>query len=653
MKKRSLINDVRNVAVLVFVMFIVSVQGGNVPNSIWDGNETKTRPLFATVQEGAKSILLNFVVPDRYKIYRKLFEELEWGDPVFETIDDALFWEDDNIKEGVLYEYMIVGKDDKPTLNREKPGGYLIYRGYVSAGVNVDNTGRKGKVILLVETFISESLKDELKLFKMDLIGDGWSPFVLSVESNEDHIALKSKIQNIYNSDPDNFKHVILLGSIPVAYSGSRAKSPDGHSYGRPFPADCFYADLDGLWTDATSPLWGTPCPNSPNDGKFDQDTIPSSVEMGFGRIDLRDLETVFPGKTKKELYQKYFEKEHQYRHSIGSFKVGVKSTLRGGHKHVNENSKIGLVPIAGVNNFSVISGKEIKNKKADKIIAGKKGDKYIKLDSDIKYSNSNGPFLFYVKGGGVPSATYIAKNGFGALGLYGYQSHWGIWDKKDNPMRTLLAADGYGLICFWMIRASFPLHLFGSGRSAGDMMKRAINNNPITGVGHQLYLRNYMKHDFSPNWKGVQRVIAESEDVMNRKNYNDFSSKLSFGKKCKFKFNEDEKGWKGTDGHTIISLMGNPTLRLFPVIPPSDFKISSDGDFSWTPSSDEGVVGYKIYRATSEMGDYELVSNLIESNRYKTSEKGFYMLRAIKLQTTGSGTFWNPSQGVFAGFKE
>ncbi len=636
--------------IAIFAMCAISVDAIAGKKKKKQNSQDKTRPCFVEVLSEISSINLKFVVADKYKIYRKFYDELKWGEPIYETTDAVDSWQDKNVKEGVLYEYMIVGKDDKPTINKEKPGGYIIHRGYVSAGINVDNTNHKGKVILLVEKFISDSLKDELKLFKMDLIGDGWTPVVLSVESNENHIELRKKIKNIYDTDSKNFKHIILLGSIPIAYSGSRAQTPDGHSYGRPLPVDSFYADIDGEWTDVSAPLLPNPNENLPNDGKFDQDTIPSSVEMGFGRIDLRDLKTVFPNKTKKELYQKYFKKEHQYRHAFDSFKVGRKSILRSGHSHVNENSRLGLLPIVGINNYSEISGKDIKNKLADKIIAGKKDDKYIKNDPDIKYSNSKGPFLFYVKGGGVPSATYIAKNGFGALGLYGYQSHWGIWDKNDNPMRTLLAADGYGLLCFWMIRASFPLHLLGSGKSAGDMMKRGINNNPITDVGHQLYLRNYVKQDFAPNLKGVQKAvkaIKEVEDINSKKIHSKFCKKLY----AKNYYKDDEMGWKGTDGHTIISLMGNPTLRLFPVIPPSNFKISKDGIFSWTPSTDKSIIGYKIYKSTTEMGEYKLVSKLIEGKSYKTSEKGFYMLRAIKLDKTASGTFLNPSQGVFAKF--
>lgn len=140
--------------IAIFAICAISVDAIAGKKKKKQNSQDKTRPCFVEVLSEISSINLKFVVADKYKIYRKFYDELKWGEPIYETTDAVDSWQDKNVKEGVLYEYMIVGKDDKPTINKEKPGGYIIHRGYVSAGINVDNTNHKGKVILLVEKFI-------------------------------------------------------------------------------------------------------------------------------------------------------------------------------------------------------------------------------------------------------------------------------------------------------------------------------------------------------------------------------------------------------------------------------------------------------------------------------------------------------------------
>ncbi len=608
-----------------------------------------TRPVHVEVSDNPIFINLKFKIADKYKIYRKLFNQMAWGSPIYETDGYVTSWKDTTVSVGVLYEYMITGEKDNPNYSKTRPGNYLVYRGYVSAGINVDNTLYKGKVIVVIESGLKESLKKELHTFKMDLTGDGWEPVCLYVDKNENNIKLREKIQATYKTDPTSFKHIVLFGHIPIAYSGSRQRSPDGHGFGKPFPADCFYADIDGTWTDINDSLHYLKR-NMANDGKFDQDTIPSAVEMGYGRIDMFDLKKVFPDKSELDLYKKYLEKEHKYRHADTSFRVGEKSVLRrSGHTGVNDNSRIGFTAIEAQSNIKEISIAEVRGGK-DK--PGKKGDEYKFFDADVKYCNENGPYLFYAKGSGVPSSTYIAKNGFNAFGLFGWQSFWGVWDSSNNPMRTLIASDGYGLICFWMLRASYPLHIMGSGKTIGDMIKRSINNNPIHSVGHHLYIRNFEPSDYDPSLEKVKKIINALPDKKLRQK--SLSVKRENWAKEMKEGKESDLRWKGSDGHVIISLIGNPTLRLFPVIPPTNLKLykkHESVELSWDRSKDESIIGYKIYRSSNEMGEYKLISDLIKCGDYIDKEKSedrYYMLRAIKLQRTGSGTFFNPSQGIF-----
>src|SRR4029079_4804782 len=110
-----------------------------------------------------------------------------------------------------------------------------------------------------------------------------------------------------------------------VAYSGNIM--PDGHTnHMGAWPADVYYADLDGTWTDTTvasSEAELRRNRNVPGDGKFDQDEPPSSIELLTGRVDLSNL-TCFqnktPSRSELDLARQYLDKDHRFR--LGTFPV-------------------------------------------------------------------------------------------------------------------------------------------------------------------------------------------------------------------------------------------------------------------------------------------------------------------------------------------
>jgi hypothetical protein len=573
------------------------------------------------------------VYKDKYTIHRKRYDDMCWGEPIATLESAASFWIDKHVKTGTLYEYMIVGEDDAPTFKRgqdnENNDLHRIRRGYIAAGIKVDNTKPRGKVILVVEESIHKPLEKEMSLFKEDLRGDGWEIKTVFASKNDTYTSVKDKIKKVYYESPEEFKNLILLGRIPVVLSGTK-QSPDNHTYGHPFAADCFYADMDGKWTDEKTDNPFT-IKNRPGDGHFDQDVIPSPVEMGFGRIDVSNLSKVFPDKTETELFKIYFDKEHRYRHVDLTFVIPRKSILRSGHLIPTAQSYSSFVALSGVEHVKII-------KNTKKIVPGKEFEKYDKVDKDVVISLKNAPSLFYLKGGGVPSATVIANEGFGAVGLTGWQSHWGKWDRPDNPMRTLLAAKGYGLMSYWNIPTSFPLHIMGAGKTAGDFIKRSINNSSRDGFSF-LYPHDFAKKS-SYSWT--------PEKIKELKVTDDKSFAEIRNKHAKQKENTGVT-LKELDGHIMIALIGNPTLRFFPVAPPSNLTISK-GKLSWTRSTDTNIVAYRIYKASNESGSYKPVGEVKDETTFHDNEnEEFYMVKAIKLDKTASGTFYNSSQGVFA----
>jgi len=105
------------------------------------------------------------------------------------------------------------------------------------------------------------------------------------------------------------------------------------------------------------------------------------------------------------------------------------------------------------------------------------------------------------------------------------------------------------------------------------------------------------------------------------------------------------------------IELMGDLTLRLDQVAPPSNLSATVNGSnvaLNWSASTDS-VIGYHVYRATSSAGPFtRLTSSLINAAAFTDlsvpAGSYTYMVRAVALQTNPSGSYHNPSQGVFAG---
>ena len=103
------------------------------------------------------------------------------------------------------------------------------------------------------------------------------------------------------------------------------------------------------------------------------------------------------------------------------------------------------------------------------------------------------------------------------------------------------------------------------------------------------------------------------------------------------------------------VALMGDPTLRLDPVAPPAALSATPSGGnvlLNWSASPD-AIVGYHVYRAGNAGGPYSrLTATPRAGTSFTDTNASFgthsYMVRAVKLQTNPSGSYFNPSQGIF-----
>jgi hypothetical protein len=542
----------------------------------------------ATVQANPPRIALSWPAdPDAtgYTLYRKAREAAAWGAGTT-LATNATGYVDSNILVGQTYEYRI----SKSALE-----GSTSYSGagYIYAGVEAPLIDFRGQVLLLVDRSQTNALAAELARLQLDLAGDGWTVRRYDVprqaiaagdtstnnwdaRSNE-LAAVRNLILTNYNADPSGVKAVFLFGHVPVPYSGSIA--PDGHGdHVGAWGADGFYGDVNGAWTDST--LTSTNAGraenrNLPGDGKFDQSSIPSDLELEVGRVDLWNLPAFARSET--ELLRQYLNKDHQFRFKRLNF---PRRGLVDDHFGTFSGEAFAL---NGYRSFAPMFG-------AGNVLARPWFTELATNGYLCGYACGGGS---YTSEGGVGTTASFALTNTQVIFTMHFGSYFGDFDSPNNFMRAQLANEAGGLSCAWAGRPHWVFHHMALGETLGFSARVSQNNS-------SLYAANF-------STRGIH-----------------------------------------------LALLGDPTLRLHVVAPPSALIVAThpggDRELSWLPSPD-GVLGYHIYSAPSAAGPFtRLTDSLVPGTSYAdtAATNDLYMVRAVKLETSGSGTYYNSSQGIF-----
>jgi len=327
---------------------------------------------------------------------------------------------------------------------------------------------------------------------------------------------------------------------------------------------------------------------------------LPSDVELMVGRVDFFNM----PGSTASgpwpselDLLRNYLNKDYAWRHKL--FTVPRRALM--GNRVGDEG---GIASAAtGYRNFTPLAGPGA-IEEANVEDHAPPNERWIALLTGGQYL-----WAYGCGGGGASSMSQLGTHGLyndvwtsdvveqDAQAVFSmlYGSHLGEWDTTDNIMRAMLGTS-IGLTACMGGKPHWYLHHVALGDPIGYSARLTMNNNTL------------YKAQINPFRRGVH-----------------------------------------------ISLLGDPTLRLDPVAPASNLSATRSGPnvaLNWSTSG-ESVAGYHVYRATTPAGPYTRLtprllttSTFIDRNR---TAAGTYMVRAIKLQLTPSGSYWNPSQGIFA----
>jgi hypothetical protein len=219
--------------------------------------------------------------------------------------------------------------------------------------------------------------------------------------------------------------------------------------------------------------------------------------------------------------------------------------------------------------------------------------------------NNESYMWSYVVSGGSVYGCDYIGTSDDWAINepkvvFTSFLGSWfGQWEKESDFLRAPLGASGYTLVSIFSGQPQWILHPMGMGETIGYAAMLTQNNNTNNGI---------------------------------------YPPQLNAGA-----------------GQIHIDLMGDPSLRMHIVKPPGAVSATvgeSGVALNWSPSLDSAL-GYYVYRSMTAEGPFTRISgdNAVTATSFADSSGNggsYYMVRALKLEQTPTGSFYNLSQGVF-----
>lgn len=435
--------------ILIF-SFADSIYGQNT-------NDLKQSVLItATVQDNPPSITLNWVEDTQnsgYTIYRKSKGGTSWGSPVGTAMNTATTWTDNNVVKGIGYEYRI-------EKNLAGYGGGAS-NGYIFSGIDLFPVHERGLCVLVIDSTFKTSLSVEIDRYIRDISEEGWKSKIVYVDRNDPVTKVKDALKTAVQGDNSFFRSAVLIGRVPVPYSGNIV--PDGHTPDHlgAWPCDGYYADLDGTWTDNIVNNAGASQErnrNIPGDGKFDQNVFPSTLELGIGRIDFFNMPAF--SASEEQLLRAYFDKNHAFRkgqtHTVE--RALVQNNFGGFAEGFGQNGWKNFTPMFGFDQVKDIPYR-----------ASLQTDHYL-----WSYGCGGGT---YTSAGGISTTANFAVDSLQTVFTMLFGSYFGDWDSGNNFLRAPLAS-GATLTNAWAGRPNWMFHHMALGEPIGFSARISMNNN-------------------------------------------------------------------------------------------------------------------------------------------------------------------------------
>jgi hypothetical protein len=339
--------------------------------------------------------------------------------------------------------------------------------------------------------------------------------------------------------------------------------------------------------------------PDDPTNGPS---YIPSDVALEVGRVDMFNMigqGSLVPWPSEQELLRNYLNKDHNWR----THQIQVQRQALMGDRRGNIDGALAMAA-SGYRNFTPFVG--------NNIVQANIQDNAPIPQRWISMLDAEGYLWAFGDGGGeLNGCTYLGTNGqynevlstdivgtdAQAVFVMLFGSFMGNWDGVDDLLRSVLATPTMGLACCMSGEPHWFLQHMGLGETIGYGTRLTMNNSTL---------------------------YQNASNTFTRAVY--------------------------------INLMGDPTLRMDPISPPSGISIVAGTNgvlLNWTPGADP-VLGYNVYRSADSAGPFSRLNNsLVLTNSYTDLEfmpgNYWYMVRGVRVETTPSGSYYNASEGIFA----
>jgi hypothetical protein len=466
-----------------------------------------------------------------------------------------------------------------------KTGGTTAY-GYINAAFERTTSDHGGILILVVEdTYIGNVQFDAVVQTTIDdLEKDFWTVKRLDVNQSNAVTNVKSSIVALYDQDQINTRAVYLIGHVPLPYSGHM--NPDGHAdHLGAWPADVYYGDMDGIWTDVSVDD-NTSAADPRNHNVPGDGKFDQGIIPSYVELQVGRVDFANMGafsESEEILLIRYLNKAHMYK--TKQFTAQERALVDDNFQGMAEGFSS-----SAYRNFSTMFTSANVDNTVDLIST-------TSTDSCMwSYGCGAGS---YTNCTGIGNTSNLANDSLQSIFTMMFGSYFGDWDSNNNFLRGLIA-QGQILNSMWAGRPQWNVHHMALGGNIGYSLIRTQNNQSNSGY---------------------------------------FGSTLPY-----------------FDNWVHISLMGDPTIRMYYILPPTNLAIVNNNnvaDLTWTASPD-ATVGYHVYRYVPSVGYYEkltlgsvVTGTSYSDNTVVTGEDITYMVKAVELKETASGSYFNESLGI------
>ena len=497
---------------------------------------------------------------------------------------NAVSFVDTNVAVGVGYEYRI---------SKSTPG--YGGEGYIYTGIMMPLQESRGRIILIVENTLATTLMAELGRLQQDLVGDGWT--VLRHDVARMAVDATNQSSSVWAGRSNELANVKAF--ITADYSADPTNTKAVFLFGRvPVPYSGAlnpdsHADHSGAWP--------TDVFYADVDGAWPDSTVSRTVAS-----DLRNHNVPGDGKFDPSRFSPTPSLELQVgRVDLSNLTAFSKSELELLRQYLNKDHafRCGTTAVARrglIDDQLGLSTGEPLAVNGWRNFAAFFGASNTFAADWLTALNTQSYLWGYGCGAGsftscsgVATTAQLATSDPQVVFTMFFGSYFGDWDSQNNFLRASLATTNYTLTSVWAGRPNWQFHHMALGETIG-----------------------------------FSTLVTENSDGA----YQAGSFRA----------------------YVHMGLMGDPTLRMHIVAPPSALVVKTNGvggvNLNWNASPD-AVIGYHVYRATNAAGPFtRLNGSLLTSTNYTDPvvTTNVYMVRAVKLEVSGSGSYYNASQGIF-----